>query len=88
MIYAEESSPAKRAKVDVESRNESTEPGQSLVIISEALAKFLGPVGREMTQMDVSRRVWDYIKVNHLEVGGRGATVCLFLSPMSFDIIS
>uniref|UniRef100_A0A2P2K4B6 Uncharacterized protein MANES_09G070100 n=1 Tax=Rhizophora mucronata TaxID=61149 RepID=A0A2P2K4B6_RHIMU len=33
-----------------------------------------------MTQMDISRRVWDYIKVNHLEVGGRSATFCLFLS--------
>uniref|UniRef100_A0A2P2LB18 Brg-1 associated factor n=1 Tax=Rhizophora mucronata TaxID=61149 RepID=A0A2P2LB18_RHIMU len=62
-----ESSQAKRAKVDVESKNESTEPGQSVVVISEALAKFLGTVDREMTQMDVSRRIREYIKVNHLE---------------------
>uniref|UniRef100_A0A2P2LB24 Uncharacterized protein LOC105108396 isoform X2 n=1 Tax=Rhizophora mucronata TaxID=61149 RepID=A0A2P2LB24_RHIMU len=66
-MYAEESSQAKRAKVDVESKNESTEPGQSVVVISEALAKFLGTVDREMTQMDVSRRIREYIKVNHLE---------------------
>ncbi|KAF5742122.1 putative brg-1 associated factor [Tripterygium wilfordii] len=58
---------AKRSKVDVESAAESTEPSASPVIISEALAKFLGSGGREMLQPEVSRLVWEYIKVNHLE---------------------
>ncbi|KAG2688539.1 hypothetical protein I3760_09G100300 [Carya illinoinensis] len=62
-----ESGQAKRLKVDVESTTESTEPGSSPVIISEALAKFLGIGGREMLQSEVLRRVWEYIKVNHLE---------------------
>uniref|UniRef100_A0A2P2LB27 Brg-1 associated factor n=1 Tax=Rhizophora mucronata TaxID=61149 RepID=A0A2P2LB27_RHIMU len=62
-----ESAQAKRSKVDVESRTESAEQGPPLVVISEALAKFLGTVDREMTQMDVSRRIREYIKVNHLE---------------------
>lgn len=39
------------------------------VIISEALANFFGVDGREMLQSEVLRRIWEYIKVNHLEVG-------------------
>ncbi|KAE7995279.1 hypothetical protein FH972_000097 [Carpinus fangiana] len=62
-----ESGQAKRLKVDVESTTESTEPGSSPVIISEALAKFLGTVEREMLQSEALRLVWEYIKVNHLE---------------------
>ncbi|XP_059435476.1 uncharacterized protein LOC132168504 [Corylus avellana] len=58
---------AKRLKVDVESTTESTEPGSSPVIISEALAKFLGTAGREMLQSEALRLVWEYIKVNRLE---------------------
>lgn len=45
------------------------ESGPSPVIISEALAKFLGTGGREMLQAEATKRVWEYIKVNHLEVG-------------------
>ncbi|EEF41791.1 uncharacterized protein LOC8284157 [Ricinus communis] len=62
-----ESAQAKRAKVDVESTTENAEPGASVIVISEALAKFLGTGGREMTQLEASRRVWEYIKVNRLE---------------------
>lgn len=40
------------------------------MVISEALANFFGTSGREMLQSEVLRRVWEYIKVNHLEVGG------------------
>ncbi|OAY41049.1 uncharacterized protein LOC110623101 [Manihot esculenta] len=58
---------AKRVKVDVDSTTENTEAGTSVMVISEALAKFLGTGGREMTQSEVSRRVWEYIKVNQLE---------------------
>ncbi|KAJ4823606.1 hypothetical protein Tsubulata_026485 [Turnera subulata] len=60
---------AKRVKVDTASKTESenTEPGASTVVISEALAKFLGKTEREMTQSEVSRHVWEYIKVNRLE---------------------
>ncbi|KAJ9132213.1 hypothetical protein P3X46_034007 [Hevea brasiliensis] len=59
---------AKRVKVDVESTTENTDSGASVVVISEALAKFLGTTGgSEMTQVEASRRVWEYIKVNQLE---------------------
>ncbi|XP_065854190.1 uncharacterized protein [Euphorbia lathyris] len=64
---SKESSQAKRVKVEVEPKVETTEPGGSVVVISDALAKFLGAGGREMTHLEASRRVWEYIKVNHLE---------------------
>ncbi|KAA8520957.1 hypothetical protein F0562_011630 [Nyssa sinensis] len=62
-----ESGQAIRLKVDVEPATESTEPGPMPVIISEALAKSFGTGEREMLQSEALRRVWDYIKVNHLE---------------------
>lgn len=58
---------SKRFKPDAESTTESMESGPSPVIISEALAKFLGTGGREMLQAEATKRVWEYIKVNHLE---------------------
>ena len=61
-------SQAKRVKVDAESTVESAEPASSTVIISEALAKFLGTGEREMPHSEAIRLVWEYIKVNHLEV--------------------
>ncbi|XAR65733.1 hypothetical protein NMG60_11009935 [Bertholletia excelsa] len=61
-----QSGQAKKLKVDVESANESTE-SDPLVMISEALAKFLGTGEREMLQSEALRHVWEYIKVNHLE---------------------
>lgn len=70
-MSAEESSQAKKAKVEVEPTTESTEVGPSPVIISEALAKFLGTGEREMLQSEVLRRVWEYIKVNSLEVSSQ-----------------
>jgi len=73
---------AKRLKVDVESTTESTEPGSSPVIISEALAKFLGTAGREMLQSEALRRVWEYIKVNRLEVG----SIAHKFSPLSLTL--
>ncbi|XP_022716200.1 uncharacterized protein LOC111275257 [Durio zibethinus] len=62
-----ESSQSKRVKVDVESKTESVEPSANPVIMSEALAKFLGAGGREMLATEAERRVWEYIKANHLE---------------------
>ncbi|KAH9798133.1 SWIB complex BAF60b domain-containing protein [Citrus sinensis] len=58
---------SKRFKPDAESTTEGMESGPSSVIISEALAKFLGTGGREMLQAEATKRVWEYIKVNHLE---------------------
>lgn len=58
---------SKRFKPDAESTTEGMESGPSPVIISEALAKFLGTGGREMLQAEATKRVWEYIKVNHLE---------------------
>ncbi|XP_050212422.1 uncharacterized protein LOC126664013 [Mercurialis annua] len=62
-----ESSQAKRVKLDVESANPNTEPTPSVKVISEPLAKFLETGEREMTQLEASRRVWEYIKLNRLE---------------------
>lgn len=63
-----EQSVPKKPKVDVESGAKSTESSPP-VIISETLANFFGVGGREMLQADVFRRIWEYIKVNNLEVG-------------------
>ncbi|XP_027332302.1 uncharacterized protein LOC113847406 [Abrus precatorius] len=60
-------SQAKRMKVDAESKAESAELASSTVVISEALAKFLGTDGREMQQSEAIRLVWEYIKLHHLE---------------------
>ncbi|KAK8494836.1 hypothetical protein V6N12_055157 [Hibiscus sabdariffa] len=64
---SKESSQTKKGKVNVESTTEGVEPESKPVIISEALAKFLGAGGREMVAAEAERRVWEYIKVNHLE---------------------
>ncbi|XP_022720692.1 uncharacterized protein LOC111278310 [Durio zibethinus] len=64
---SKESSQTKRVKVNVERTTESVEPSANRVLISEALAKFLGAGGREMLGTEAERRVWEYIKVNHLE---------------------
>lgn len=60
----------KRVKTEVESGSKSEEAAP-VVIISEALANFLGISEREMSQAEVLRQVWEYIKVNQLEVGGQ-----------------
>ncbi|KAA8515595.1 hypothetical protein F0562_018794 [Nyssa sinensis] len=62
-----ESGQVKRLKVDVESRTGSAEACPPPVIISEALANFFGTGDKEMLQPEAFRRVWEYIKVNHLE---------------------
>lgn len=68
-MLSEQSVPKKPKvpKVAVESETKSTKPGPSLMI-SEALANFFGVGVREMLQSEVLMRIWEYIKVNHLEV--------------------
>lgn len=58
-------------KLDVESATDTdnTQSGSSTIIISEALAKFLGHEGREMLKSEAIRLVWEYVKANNLEVG-------------------
>ncbi|KAL5077425.1 hypothetical protein RYX36_016409 [Vicia faba] len=56
----------KKQKVEVELGTRSAEPAPS-VIISDSLANFFGVTGREMLQSEVLKRIWEYIKVNHLE---------------------
>ncbi|KAL0443315.1 UNVERIFIED_CONTAM: Upstream activation factor subunit UAF30 [Sesamum latifolium] len=63
---------AKRPKVDVvkadvpgsDSKSDDPVP---IVLISEALASFFGTEEREMSQAEVLRQMWEYIKVNQLE---------------------
>ncbi|CDP13762.1 unnamed protein product [Coffea canephora] len=57
---------AKKAKIEVESGSESANT-VPVVVISEALANFFGTDEREMSQAEVLRQVWEYIKVNQLE---------------------
>lgn len=73
-LYAEASTQSKRAKVaaaaaEAEPAPENNDDSSSSVVISEALAKFFGTGGREMVKAEAIRRVWEYVKVNHLEVG-------------------
>lgn len=58
----------KKPKVATDSGTKSSQSGPS-VVISEALANFFGVGGREMLQSEVLQRIWEYIKVNRLEVG-------------------
>ncbi|KAI4306167.1 hypothetical protein L6164_029468 [Bauhinia variegata] len=60
----------KKQKVDTESGTKYMEPEPApapSVIISEALANFLGMSEREMLRTEVLGRIWEYIKVNRLE---------------------
>ncbi|XP_057982093.1 uncharacterized protein LOC131167044 isoform X1 [Malania oleifera] len=66
MLAEQSGQQSKKIKVDVDPATKSTESGP--VIISEALAKFVGTGGREMLESEAVRRIWEYIKVNHLEV--------------------
>lgn len=59
---------AKRTKTEVESGSE-TANSVPMVVISEALANFFGTGEREMSQAEVLKQVWEYIKINQLEVG-------------------
>ncbi|XP_022724732.1 uncharacterized protein LOC111281280 isoform X2 [Durio zibethinus] len=70
---SKESSQTKRVKVNVEPTTEGVEPSPNPVTISEALAKFLGG-GRDILAAEAEKRVWEYIKINHLEVGGWGTS--------------
>ncbi|KAI3969400.1 hypothetical protein MKX01_019961 [Papaver californicum] len=67
--YDEESGEEiKRVKAEEESASDNVVPvSPSLVIISDALAKFFGSGDREILQSEALRRVWEYIQANHLE---------------------
>ncbi|XP_018451717.1 uncharacterized protein LOC108822994 isoform X2 [Raphanus sativus] len=69
---SKDSGQAKRAKAEVETKaeTETTEPvssTSSTVALSEPLAKFFGTGETEMTEEEIIRRVWEYIKLNNLE---------------------
>ena len=69
LIFAEQmAQDAKRQKVEVESGSESTDAPVPIVVISEALASFFGTEEREMSQAEVLRQMWEYIKAHQLEV--------------------
>ncbi|XP_010529474.1 PREDICTED: uncharacterized protein LOC104806331 [Tarenaya hassleriana] len=64
-----ESVQAKRVKADAECKTETTdtEPVSSTIVLSEPLAKFFGTGETEMEGTEVTQRVWEYVKLNHLE---------------------
>lgn len=69
LVFAEQTAKkSKKLKVDAESGSRSDEP-VPIVVLSESLANFFGTGEREMSQAEVIRRVWEYVKVNQLEVG-------------------
>ncbi|CAI9755283.1 unnamed protein product [Fraxinus pennsylvanica] len=57
---------SKKPKVDVESGSQNDDP-IPIVIISEALANFFGSDEREMSQAEVLRQLWKYIKFHQFE---------------------
>lgn len=80
-FVAEDPGPdAKRLKItSVESSAECTGPRASPVIISSALANFLGTGEREMQQSEVMSRVWEYIRINQMEVSSPTDNFLLFI---------
>ncbi|KAK4420816.1 Upstream activation factor subunit UAF30 [Sesamum alatum] len=64
----------KKVKVDVDSGNNTDDP-VPIVMISEALANFFGTDEREMSQAEVLRQMWDYIKVHQLEDPLKSTTI-------------
>lgn len=69
-LLAEQSVQAKRLKGEDESARQSPDSSLLPVILSDPLAKFFGTGEREMLQSEALGRVWEYIKVNQLEVSG------------------
>lgn len=66
---AEQADQAKRLKVEADSVATKVEqPVSSTVTISDALAKFFGSEEKEILQTDAVKRIWEYIKLNQLEV--------------------
>ncbi|XP_073308774.1 uncharacterized protein [Primulina huaijiensis] len=57
---------SKIPKADVESGSKRDDP-VPIVLISEALASFFETDEREMSQAEVLRQMWEYIKLNQLE---------------------
>lgn len=68
MYFAEQTAQNKKPKVDVAESGSASDDPVPIVIISEALASFFGTDEREMSQAEVLRQMWEYIKVNQLEV--------------------
>ncbi|CAE6182959.1 unnamed protein product [Arabidopsis arenosa] len=74
---SKDSGQAKKAKAEVETKTETTEPVNSTAVssaavsstvaLSEPLTKFFGTGETEMTDEEIIRRVWEYIKLNNLE---------------------
>ncbi|KAL5579794.1 hypothetical protein UlMin_012236 [Ulmus minor] len=73
---SEASNKAKKAKVDAEPATTNAETGSSSIVISKALAKFLGTGEREMPKAEALRLVWEYINVNHLEDPLNSTVMC------------
>nr|VDC99742.1 unnamed protein product [Brassica oleracea] len=65
---SKDSSQAKRAKAKTETETkEPVSSTSSTVSLSEPLAKFFGTGEMVMTDEEIICRVWEYIKLNHLE---------------------
>lgn len=59
---------AKKLKIEDEPAKGSSDSGILPAVLSEALAKFFGTGEKEMLRSEALERVWEYIKVNQLEV--------------------
>lgn len=67
VFFAEEPSKKKQKATEAASATE-TDAGQTLVMVSDELAKFFGSGEREMLQSEALKRVWDYIDTYQLKV--------------------
>ncbi|XP_073001031.1 uncharacterized protein [Typha latifolia] len=70
---APDSKKLKPADVDAETK---LDVGQHPVVISDALAKFIGAEKTEMPQADALKHVLDYIKANQLEDASSNSILC------------
>jgi len=70
MTAEDQGQQSKKQKVE-DCQAPATEPSSepAPIVISEALAKFLGTNEKEMLQSEVYKRVEEYIKAEGLEVG-------------------
>ena len=59
---------SKRVKVESDSGVRGSADSGPSVKISEALASFFGVSETEMLQSEITRRIWEYINVNQLQV--------------------
>ncbi|VFQ96245.1 unnamed protein product [Cuscuta campestris] len=89
-ICAEQPGQVKRLKVETNLEPNNSESSSHSVMISDALANFLGSSEREMLPSEALQRVLEYIKVNdqvHADVALTVMTCCILASTTSAKLL-